>query len=86
MKALPVKGMAHITGGGLTENVPRMLADTLQARIEVDRWPRPAIFRHLQQAGRVDERHLRRPTRGQFPQHDRRPRGRGAFHVGVTAA
>src|SRR5690349_18330974 len=60
MNALPVKGMAHITGGGLVENVPRMLADGLQARLESGRWPRPAIFRHLQQAGRVDENEMHR--------------------------
>jgi len=60
MNALPVKGMAHITGGGLVENVPRMLADGLQARLESGRWPRPAIFRHLQHAGRVDENEMHR--------------------------
>ena len=60
MSALSVKGMAHITGGGLVENVPRMLADGLQARLESGRWPRPAIFRHLQQAGRVDENEMHR--------------------------
>ena len=60
MSALPVKGMAHITGGGLVENVPRMLADGLQARLEAGRWPRPAIFRHLQQAGCVDEHEMHR--------------------------
>jgi phosphoribosylformylglycinamidine cyclo-ligase len=59
LQTLPVKGMAHITGGGLTENVPRMLADTLQARLTRARWQRPAIFDWLQAQGRVpdDEMH-----------------------------
>jgi len=59
MKTTPVKGMAHITGGGLVENVPRMLRDDLQARIERDRWTRPAIFDWLQAHGNVrdDEMH-----------------------------
>jgi phosphoribosylformylglycinamidine cyclo-ligase len=59
MRDLPVKGMAHITGGGLVENVPRVLPPGLQARLERARWPRPPIFDWLQQGGRVadDEMH-----------------------------
>jgi phosphoribosylformylglycinamidine cyclo-ligase len=58
-RALTVKGMAHITGGGLALNVPRMLADHLQARLDSTRWPRPPIFDWLQRHGRVadDEMH-----------------------------
>jgi len=54
-----VKGMAHITGGGLTENVPRILPDAVQARIDARRWPRPPIFDWLARNGRVvpDEMH-----------------------------
>ncbi|KAK5308002.1 Bifunctional purine biosynthetic protein ADE1 [Exophiala xenobiotica] len=48
-----VKGMAHITGGGLTENVPRMLPDHLTAEIDVSSWERPAVFDWLQKSGRV---------------------------------
>ena len=44
MKRVAVKGMAHITGGGLTLNVPRMLPDNVQARLERARWPRPPVF------------------------------------------
>ncbi len=56
---LRIKGMAHITGGGLVENVPRMLPDGLQARLERSRWPRPAVFDWLQEHGNVadDEMH-----------------------------
>lgn len=48
-----VKGMAHITGGGLVENVPRMLPKHLSASIDVKTWQRPAVFGWLQEAGKV---------------------------------
>lgn len=48
-----VKGMSHITGGGLVENVPRMLPKNLTAEIDVASWERPAVFRWLQDAGKV---------------------------------
>jgi phosphoribosylformylglycinamidine cyclo-ligase len=53
MRALPVKGMAHITGGGLIENVPRMLPQGVQARLERAAWRRPAIFDWVQREGAV---------------------------------
>ena len=48
-----VKGMAHITGGGLSENTHRMFPDTLAARIDAQSWPRPPIFDWLQREGNV---------------------------------
>jgi phosphoribosylformylglycinamidine cyclo-ligase len=56
---VPVKGMAHITGGGLVENVPRMLPAGLQARLVRASWPRPPVFDWLQKHGNVadDEMH-----------------------------
>jgi phosphoribosylformylglycinamidine cyclo-ligase len=59
MHELPVKGMAHITGGGIVDNVPRMLPAGLQARIVRDAWTRPPIFDWLQRHGEVadDEMH-----------------------------
>ena len=59
MHDVPVKGMAHITGGGLLENVPRMLPSGLQARLSRSTWDRPAIFDWLQRHGNVadDEMH-----------------------------
>ena len=59
MKRLPVKGMAHITGGGLLDNVPRVLGSKLTAEISRNAWPLPPLFRWLQQQGNVadDEMH-----------------------------
>ena len=50
-----VKGMAHITGGGLTENVPRVLPDAVTAVIDRKLWSAPSIFAWLQQLGKVDD-------------------------------
>jgi phosphoribosylformylglycinamidine cyclo-ligase len=55
-----VKGLAHITGGGLTENVPRVLADGLVARIDAQSWTLPPLFQWLREAGRVEEHEMRR--------------------------
>ncbi|MDR0379141.1 MAG: phosphoribosylformylglycinamidine cyclo-ligase [Candidatus Accumulibacter sp.] len=55
MAELPVRGVAHITGGGLTENVPRVLPAAVKAVIETSAWRRPALFEWLREAGRVDE-------------------------------
>jgi len=54
-----IKGMAHITGGGLALNVPRMLPDDVRARLDRRRWPRPPVFEWLQRNGNVtdDEMH-----------------------------
>jgi len=60
MKRVRVKGMAHITGGGLVLNVPRMLPDVVQARLDRTRWPRLAIFDWLQAQGRVDDDEMHR--------------------------
>ena len=57
--ALPVKGLAHITGGGLTGNVPRMLSAGCRAVIHANAWPRPRLFDWLQRQGSIaaDEMH-----------------------------
>ncbi len=54
-----VKGLAHITGGGLTENTPRMCPDHLVPVIDRDSWTPPPVFQWLQEAGNVelDEMH-----------------------------
>ena len=55
-----VKGMAHITGGGLTENVPRILPAGLMAQLEAQSWQRPELFQWLQQAGKVADAEMHR--------------------------
>jgi phosphoribosylformylglycinamidine cyclo-ligase len=59
-RALHVKGMAHITGGGLTENLPRILPDGVQARLVASHWPRPPVFDWLQRAGGVSPQEMHR--------------------------
>ncbi|MGE5563754.1 MAG: phosphoribosylformylglycinamidine cyclo-ligase [Bacillota bacterium] len=48
-----IKGLAHITGGGLLENIPRVLPDGCHAVVDAARWPLPAIFTLLQEGGRI---------------------------------
>lgn len=55
-----IKGMAHITGGGITDNLPRVLPEGLAARVDRASWRTPAIFRWLGEAGSVPEMDLRR--------------------------
>jgi phosphoribosylformylglycinamidine cyclo-ligase len=50
-----IKAMAHITGGGLTDNLPRALPDSAAARLEAEAWFEPPIFRLVQALGRIDE-------------------------------
>ena len=60
LKKVPVKGLAHITGGGLTGNVPRVLPKKTRAVIRKASWPRPAVFEWLQRAGNVAEDEMHR--------------------------
>ncbi|MCJ1293495.1 hypothetical protein MMC34_005050 [Xylographa carneopallida] len=53
-----VKGMSHITGGGLLENVPRMLPAHLAAQLDARRWPLPPVFRWLKSAGALEDAEL----------------------------
>lgn len=55
-----VHGIAHITGGGLTDNLPRILPAGLRARVQRDSWDVPAIFRWLQENGNVAEHEMLR--------------------------
>ena len=60
MEQLRVLGMAHITGGGLVENPPRMLPSGVSVRLEWGRWPVHPMFRLIQEAGNVDAGEMRR--------------------------
>jgi len=55
LAAVKVKGLAHITGGGLVGNVPRMLPDGMRAVLRKKMWPRPELFNLLQKDGNVAE-------------------------------
>jgi phosphoribosylformylglycinamidine cyclo-ligase len=48
-----IHGLAHITGGGLLENIPRVLRDSCHAIVDADSWPQPAIFTKLQVGGSI---------------------------------
>jgi phosphoribosylformylglycinamidine cyclo-ligase len=55
-----IKGLAHITGGGLLENIPRILPEGIDAAIQKGSWPVPAVFEVLQRLGSIDEREMYR--------------------------
>ena len=57
---LPVHGLAHITGGGLVENIPRVLPDGLEVILERKSWPRQAVFDWLQRQGQVADTEMYR--------------------------
>ncbi len=56
--AIPLHGMAHITGGGLPENLPRCLPQGLTACVDPSSWDRPELFQWLQSKGNIPERDL----------------------------
>jgi phosphoribosylformylglycinamidine cyclo-ligase len=58
IEALPVKGMAHITGGGITENIPRVLPAGLTAEINGKSWELPKLFQWLQAQGNITHNEL----------------------------
>ncbi len=60
LEEVPLKGLAHITGGGLTGNVPRVLPPDTRAVIDAASWPRPELFRWLQAQGGVAEDEMHR--------------------------
>jgi len=60
LQAVPVLAMAHVTGGGVTENLPRVLPEGARAVIERSAWPVPPIFHVIQEAGQVEEAEMRR--------------------------
>lgn len=59
-KSVRINAIAHITGGGLLENLPRVLPDFTQAEVDSDTWQRPAIFDWLQDNGNIDSREMLR--------------------------
>ena len=60
LEKFTIKGMAHITGGGITENVPRILPENTVAQIDAKAWELPKLFQWLQQAGNVETQEMYR--------------------------
>jgi phosphoribosylformylglycinamidine cyclo-ligase len=60
LREVRVKAMAHVTGGGISENLPRVLPAGRRARITVSAWPLPPIFPAIQRAASVDDTEMRR--------------------------
>ena len=52
-RSIPIRGFAHITGGGFVDNLPRILPNTCEARIRLGSWEIPPLFSLLQQKGRI---------------------------------
>lgn len=59
-RAAPVHGLAHITGGGIPGNLPRILPEGLAARVDMRARSRPAVFDWIQDAGQIEETEMRR--------------------------
>ncbi len=60
MKKIDIHGMAHITGGGLYDNVPRVLPENVDARFDRSTWKTPPIFQFIEEAGKVDHEEMYR--------------------------
>ncbi|HKA62651.1 MAG TPA: phosphoribosylformylglycinamidine cyclo-ligase [Methylomirabilota bacterium] len=60
LRDVTVKAMAHITGGGISENLPRVLPPGRRARIDPDAWALPPVFGAIQRAAAVDDAEMRR--------------------------
>ncbi len=60
LKGLKIKGMAHITGGGFIDNIPRILRKSIAAKINKGSWEIPAIFNLIQRLGDIEEREMYR--------------------------
>ena len=60
MQDVSVKGLAHITGGGITENIPRVLPEGLDAEIDTSTWQQGPVFDFLQQQGNIETHEMRR--------------------------
>jgi phosphoribosylaminoimidazole synthetase len=60
LKTNKIKALAHITGGGIVENIPRVLSKNLQAKINYKAWQMPEIFKLLQKIGKVSDEEMYR--------------------------
>ena len=60
LKTIDIHAMAHITGGGLLENIPRVLPNNTQAVIQKDSWDLPEVFNWLQKSGNIEAKEMYR--------------------------
>jgi phosphoribosylformylglycinamidine cyclo-ligase len=60
MKKFKILGIAHITGGGLIENIPRILPEGLSVEINSGSWQKPSIFSLIQKEGKIAEQEMYR--------------------------
>ena len=60
IRAGKLKGLAHITGGGITENTPRMLPDHLKPKIDLEAWAFPPVFEWMQKIGQISDTEMLR--------------------------
>ena len=60
LKTEQIKGLAHITGGGIIENIPRILPEHLAAEVDLKSWPRSELFQWIQENGNVDDEEMLR--------------------------
>ena len=60
LETQPILGMAHITGGGIPENLPRCFPEGLRPNVDYNAWERPEIFNVIQEAGEIEEDEMRR--------------------------
>ncbi len=57
---VPVRGFAHVTGGGLLENIPRILPQGAHAMVDADLWPQPRLMAFLQAQGAIEPEEMAR--------------------------
>jgi len=60
VKDFPIMGMAHITGGGIPENLPRCIPDGLEARVDYNSWRMPEVFSKIMLAGEIPEEEMKK--------------------------
>ena len=98
LKTHPIKALAHITGGGLSENIPRVLPKHLSVRLKRSSWPRTELFDWLQRSAGVDDLEMNRtfnngigmvailaPDQAQAAAQLLRSLGEQVYEIGVVA-
>ena len=96
-RVVTIKGMAHITGGGITDNVPRILPDGLGVKVDLSTWEAPPIFGFLERTGQVSQAEMLRtfnmgigyvivvsPDDAQRALHVLNQGGEAAFQIGTV--